>query len=131
MVDLYNTITGVKPASVLTGPSNAYVDVRDVARAVVFCATEPAKAGGQRFLLCGPKANNQTFANILREAFPERKDVIAEGEPDKAVGDGYKFGDNEPSFDGETYVQISGLEYTPLEKTVVDTAEWLKPWLKE
>ena len=33
MVDLYNTITGAKPLEVLTGPSNAYVDVRDAARA--------------------------------------------------------------------------------------------------
>ena len=50
MADLYNTITGAKPLEVLTGPSNAYVDVRDAARAHVI-AVQSAEAGNQRIIV--------------------------------------------------------------------------------
>lgn len=50
MVDLYNTLSGKKTPEVLTGPGNAYVDVRDLARAHVL-AIQRDDAGGQRIIV--------------------------------------------------------------------------------
>ena len=50
MVEFYNTLTGVKPIEVLTGPGNAYVDVRDLARALII-ALQSAEAGNQRIIV--------------------------------------------------------------------------------
>jgi nucleoside-diphosphate-sugar epimerase len=54
MSDLYNTVTGKKSDDFLIGPGNAWVDVRDLAKAHVLAA-QREEAGGERIVVAGGK----------------------------------------------------------------------------
>ncbi|KAK4140690.1 uncharacterized protein C8A04DRAFT_14690 [Dichotomopilus funicola] len=105
--------------------SSAYVDIRDITRLVVFGIEHGDKTDGERFLAAAHWAPAQSVADILREEYPERKGIIEEGTPGEGYYPGYKF----PSvggLDGTKAVRVTGEEYIPWRKTVVDTAESLK-----
>ena len=64
----------------------------------------------------------QAFADILREAFPDRRGIIQEGTP----GVGYKPGYaslTPQSIDSSKAVKATGQAWTPFETTVLDTAK--------
>jgi len=94
-----------------------FADVRDVARAHLL-AFEKEEANGKRFLV-GTHFDYQTACDILREKIPELRATVPEGKK------GY--GEIEPVYevDGSRATEVLGLEYTPLEKSLVDTAEEL------
>ncbi|KAK9417316.1 putative NAD-dependent epimerase/dehydratase domain-containing protein [Seiridium unicorne] len=58
-----------------------HVDVREVARLQVFVVENPEVLNGQRIIVGGRTAFGvpQTVADILREAYPDRKHIIKEG----------------------------------------------------
>ncbi|KAI6086804.1 putative NADPH-dependent methylglyoxal reductase GRE2 [Hypoxylon rubiginosum] len=110
-----------------------YVDVRDVARAHILAATVPEAAGKRWFTVAG-ELSNQQMANYLREALPERSDVIPIGEPDKASWkpEGW-YGASAPEVE-----KVLGLKYRSAEETIKDLAPQLveigkralvSPWL--
>ena len=94
-----------------------FVDVRDVAKAVLLAAESP-KAPGHRLLL-GTHFDWQTAADIIREKFPEARKRVPEGCP--------RAGRTEPvySLDGSTATRMLGFEYTPLGVTLEDTVSQL------
>jgi len=108
--------------------SAGYVDVRDVARLVIFGVEHPEKADGERFILAAAAAPAQTVADILREKYPERRGIIQEGTPGVGYEKGYKF-PKRLVYDGSKAVKFTGQEYIPWDKTVVDTIEKLRPIL--
>lgn len=110
------------------GAYRGYVDVRDIAQFVVFSAEHPEKTDGERYILASSYGPAQSVADILRKAFPERKDIIQEGTPGQGYLPGYKFPKVHVA-DGTKAAKAMGREYTPWEKTVVDTAESLKSLL--
>ncbi|KAK4160505.1 hypothetical protein QBC43DRAFT_359426 [Cladorrhinum sp. PSN259] len=112
-----------------TGHIDAYVDVRDVARAVLWASDveNTEKADGERYILCAWYAPPQAVADILRSKIPERQQIIERGEPGKGYEPDYTFPKNfRESWDGSKFVRATGQEYIPWEKTVLDTYEHFK-----
>ncbi|KAK3319571.1 hypothetical protein B0T19DRAFT_388371 [Cercophora scortea] len=108
--------------SSITSFFSAFVDVRDVARMVVFAVDHPEKADGERFLLASHYSPPQAVADILREQFPEQRGVIQEGNPGEGYYmPGYGFPVERMVYDGTKAVRVSGRGYTPWEETVRDT----------
>lgn len=108
------------------GPGNGtHVDVRDVGRLVVFAADRPDAADGQRFIAGGNGnfANIQAYCDILRKAYPGRRDIIREGEP----GRGYLADYSEPpearGIDASKAVKATGQGWIPFEKMLLDAAK--------
>ncbi|KAK0648371.1 hypothetical protein B0T16DRAFT_370772 [Cercophora newfieldiana] len=112
----------------LVGVSDAYVDVRDVARLVVFGVDHREKANGERFIVASSWSPPQAVADILRRVYPERKEIIKEGTPGAGYLEGYKF-TKKLVYDGSKAVKLTGQGWIPWEKTVVDTVEKLRPIL--
>lgn len=114
------------PAPILATPS--YVDVRDVARAVVFGIQKPEIANNERYLLTQGFVFPQTAADILRKHFPESHDRIKVGHP----GEGLEHAaavEKGATIDGSKLVKASGQGYYSLDETVVDTAKALEKFL--
>ncbi|KAK3690475.1 hypothetical protein B0T22DRAFT_424359 [Podospora appendiculata] len=106
----------------ITSAFPAFVDVRDVARMVVFAVDHPEKADGERFLLGSHYAPPQAVADILREEFPERRGAIHEGKPREGYYlPGYTFPPDRIVYDGSKAVRVSGRGYILWEETVRDT----------
>jgi nucleoside-diphosphate-sugar epimerase len=109
-----------------------FVDVRDVARALLFGVQHPEKANGQRFILAAYCINNQAFADVLRTKFPERKDIIREGEPGKGYPADYVSADlDNIAPDGSGFAEMSGQDYIPFLDTVADTAKSFAYYLEK
>jgi len=96
-----------------------FVDDVDVARAHVLAIQQADKANGERYLLSAGPYSFQNAADILRENFPERKDIIAEGTPGN-----YK--DATMVIDGSKVTRELGLEYTDFKEAVLDTVNSVK-----
>lgn len=90
-----------------------FVDVRDVAKAVMLALDNPA-AAGRRFLL-GASFDWQTAADIIRKRFTAAKDRVPAGRP------GYGKLESVYSIDGRQAQQVLGLAYTPLDSTLYST----------
>ncbi|PRP75079.1 hypothetical protein PROFUN_03915 [Planoprotostelium fungivorum] len=115
---VYKMLTGETKEIAAPAPSQAFVDVRDVAKAHVN-AIEKEEAGGKRFLTTSAQFGFQQVADILRAKYPELKDKIPEGKP----GQNYS---TTHSVSNEEAKRVLNIEFMGLEKTIVDTAEDLK-----
>lgn len=100
-----------------------------MARIVVFGVEHPDKANNQRFIASSAWAPPQAVADILREAYPGRKGIIQEGTPREGYTPGTFAFPKKMAVDGSKAVQVTGKEYIPFEKTVLDTVEKLMPLL--
>ncbi|KZV66765.1 NAD-P-binding protein [Peniophora sp. CONT] len=112
MVDLYNTITGKKTAEVLTGPGNAYVDVRDVARAHVL-AIQKDDAGGQRIIVSAGSHFWQELVDVANEMDPS---LPFKGEAGATKDKPYVI-----QYDTSRMASVLGLECRPLKDTIKDS----------
>ncbi|KAK0624213.1 hypothetical protein B0T14DRAFT_478330 [Immersiella caudata] len=112
----------------LPGASPGYVDVRDVARLVIYGVENPEKANNERFIAASTYGPAQSVADILRKAYPERRGVIKEGTPGEGYEEGYTWPKGK-GFDGSKAVRYTGQGWISWERTVVDTVEKLRPIL--
>ncbi|AEO56629.1 hypothetical protein MYCTH_45943 [Thermothelomyces thermophilus ATCC 42464] len=103
-----------------------YVDVRDVARLVVFAVDHPEATNGERYLLAAHHSPAQAVADLLREAYPERAGIIHKGNPGEGYLPDYRFPPDGIVYDGSKAVRLTGQDYIPWPKTVLDTAESVK-----
>ncbi|TDZ40080.1 putative uncharacterized oxidoreductase [Colletotrichum spinosum] len=108
------------------GPGNGtHVDVRDVARLVIFAAEHRHAADGERFIAGGNGnyANVQAYADVLRREYPERRGVILKGKP----GEGYNADYSEPAaargVDASKAVKATGQDWIPFERMLLDAAK--------
>ncbi|EWZ31443.1 NAD dependent epimerase/dehydratase [Fusarium oxysporum Fo47] len=90
-----------------------FVDVRDVAKAVMLVLDNPA-AAGRRFLL-GANFDWQTAADIIRKRFMAARDRVPAGRP------GYGKLESVYNIDGGQAQQVLGLVYTPLDSALYST----------
>lgn len=65
--------------------SNSFVDVRDVAFLHLWAYEHPKEADGERFIASSGYGPPQATADVLREAYPDRRHIIQAGKP----GEGY------------------------------------------
>ncbi|EAQ88586.1 hypothetical protein CHGG_05205 [Chaetomium globosum CBS 148.51] len=100
-----------------TAPVFTFVDVRDVALAHVRAMTVP-DAAEKRFYVVGGFFSNYLIASIVRCRFPQLETLLP---PAENVKD--DFPEEHWAFDNSRSKEVLGLEYTGLEKTVVDTVE--------
>jgi len=124
-------------------PFYAYVDMRDVIRAVMLGIEEPDKADGERFLLTGSYVPPNAHLDAVRKVYPDRADIISQVPSPSADGDGeekkvvpylpdYKFPPvgvataTGPSFDGSLIVKKTGVDYVPWEEVVRGLIEPLR-----
>ena len=106
-------------------PSGVYlwVDVRDVAAAHVEAAERP-EAGGKRFFTTAGYFSNSEVNKILRDNFPEYKDVLPE--PGSELT---KAGDKPAelySYDNNRTIDVLGIKYISLEQSVKDLVKSLQ-----
>ncbi|MEP7240003.1 MAG: NAD-dependent epimerase/dehydratase family protein [Devosia sp.] len=114
-------------------PSNGYsiIDVRDVADMHV-AALEKPEAIGQRYLATAEYMPFPKVADILREAYPERK-IVKRTVPDWIIHIVARFGGparqiindigNEKVFDGAKGERLIGHPYIEAKQSILDTAE--------
>ncbi len=122
-----NVYSGVPLANAgIPGATPGYVDIRDVARLVVFGVEHPDKANNERFIAASTYAVTQGVADILRKAYPERSGIIEEGNPGEGYLPDHSFPKDGLVHDGSKAVKVTGQAYIPWEQTVVDTIEKLK-----
>ncbi|KAK3353950.1 hypothetical protein B0T25DRAFT_545712 [Lasiosphaeria hispida] len=98
-----------------TAPVFTFVDVRDVALAHVRAMTVP-EAGGKRFYVVGGFFSNPKLAGIIRANFPTLDGRLPVEGADDFPADHWEF-------DNSRSKEVLGIEYTGLEKSVVDTVE--------
>lgn len=112
-------------------PINAtpcYVDVRDVARAVVFGIQKPEIADNERYLLSEGFLFPQAAADVLRKHFPESHDRIKAGNPGEGAESAAAAAKG-ATVDGSKLVRASGQDYFAVDQTIVDTVKALEKFL--
>ncbi|PWY84407.1 NAD dependent epimerase/dehydratase [Aspergillus eucalypticola CBS 122712] len=102
-------------------PYYHFVDVRDVARSHVDALTNPA-AGGQRIVLVSGLITPQSVVNIIRKHFPQLREKVPAGTPDKVLPEGiHPTGwDTRVSLDILSKGKGSQWQYIDLEESVRD-----------
>lgn len=99
--------------------SGNYVSVVDVAVAHVKAAQLGKAVDGERFIVAAGEFCFQQLADILREQFPERSDIIAEGHPGRYTAP--------VQLVNSTKAQtVLGIQYTPMKQVILDTIESFK-----
>ncbi|KAH7175653.1 hypothetical protein EDB81DRAFT_15461 [Dactylonectria macrodidyma] len=109
-------------------PNPGFVDVRDIARVVVFGVDHHDKANGERYILARGMVPPQAAADILREAFPDRRDIIKKGTPGEGYNPDFAFPET-GIIDGSKAVKATGKSHYSVEQTIIDTANFLKGYL--
>lgn len=110
----------------IPGAYPGYVDVRDVARLVLFAVQHPEEANNERFIATSAYVLPQGVADILRRAYPEKADNIEEGKPGEGYPPDHSYPPDGIVYDGSKAIKVTGHGYIPWEKTVLDTVERLK-----
>lgn len=109
-------------------PYPSYVDVRDVARVAVFSVDHPDKVNGERFLLTAGIVPPQAAADVLRKAYPDRRDIIKVGKPGEGYYPGYAFPEDSV-LDASKTKKLTGQDFYPVEQSIIDTAKSLEKFL--
>ncbi|KAF4998724.1 hypothetical protein FGRMN_3050 [Fusarium graminum] len=108
------------------GPGNGtHVDVRDVARLVVFAVEHKQVADGQRYIAGGSGnfANIQAYRDVLRKAYPDREGIIGKGEPGKGYTQDYSTPEGGFKVSGSKAVEATGQGWIPFDQMVLDSAK--------
>ncbi|TFK45170.1 NAD(P)-binding protein, partial [Heliocybe sulcata] len=113
---LYNFVSGAKTTLNPKGPSMNYVDVRDVAHAHIQAAILP-EAAGERFILSAGAFSDTLIASIIKKRLPQYADKLPK--------EGWNEKDLTPKTEADNSKsrKVLGIDYIPLEKSVVDTIE--------
>lgn len=102
-----------------------WVDVRDVAEAHVR-ALEKSELGGARLFATAGWFSNRELVDLVRKNFPELKEKLP---AEDVKGGEFPPKDKIFKLDNSKTTKATGIQWTPLEKTVVDTVNSLKPFL--
>ena len=126
-------VTGLLDGATPALPSNGFsiIDVRDVA-AMHVAALEHPEAAGERYLATAEYMPFPKVADVLREAYPDRK-ITSKSVPDWIIMLLARFGGptrqiindigNEKHFDGSKGERLLGRKYIPARQSILDTAE--------
>jgi len=103
------------------------IDIRDVARLLLWSALNPKKADGERLICSSAVGGGQAIADILRKRMPCLK--IQPGEPGKGYSPDYKPQPEDGGFDTSKAVTFTGEDWIPFEESVVDMGRFLQRYL--
>lgn len=102
-----------------------WVDVRDVAEAHVRAFEKPELGGTRLFTTAGYFSNRQVV-DVVRKNFPE---LQAKLPAEDVQGGDFPPKDKLLTFDNSETTKSTGIQWTPLEKTITETVKSLKPFL--
>ncbi|KAE8389674.1 hypothetical protein BDV23DRAFT_184272 [Aspergillus alliaceus] len=105
-----------------------YSDIRDIAKIYLWCAENPKLADGQRYLVVAGHGPQQAIYDILREAYPERAEIIPKGDPAFRYNRDWTFDTDGVQFDSSKVKNQVRLDFISYKKTILDTAEALAPF---
>jgi len=111
--------------------SASCVDVRDVADLHVWAATHPKEAGNQRYLLSAGRGTPQAIADILRAAYPDRRDIIKEGTPGEGYEKDYRYkadGVGQTFFSTKAEAAL-GRKLRAFDESILDSVKCMESWL--
>ncbi|RYC59063.1 hypothetical protein CHU98_g7149 [Xylaria longipes] len=114
----------------IPGPMMIYgdtVDVRDVARMLLWSALHPSQSDGQRFVCSSSVGGGQAIADILSRRMPTLK--IQRGQPGQGYSPDYKPQIGVGGFDSNKAVSATGEDWIPYDESVVDMARFLQRYL--
>lgn len=118
---LYDSVVEGKGVSTVRGGGTVMsaVDVRDVARLVLWAAQHPDQADGLRYLTCAWDAAPEVIAEILTNIFPQPSLPLAGSGASACISDG-----GNPIYNGEKALKATGQGWIGLEKSIVDSANF-------
>jgi nucleoside-diphosphate-sugar epimerase len=134
LLPIYNIFTGgLIPPSISSG---FFIDVRDVAFIHLWAYEHPGIANGERYVACHGYGPPQAAADILREAYPDRRDIIQVGKP----GEGYIGYENgvvkevkslpdKFSVSGEKAERVIGFKTRTFKESLLETAKVMEQYL--
>ncbi|KAI0884360.1 NAD(P)-binding protein [Annulohypoxylon maeteangense] len=114
----------------IPGPNLIYentIDVRDVARVILWTVLNPVAADGQRYLCAAATGGSQAMADILNKYMPELG--LSKGTPGEGYEEDYPSTSGNVAFDGKKAVEATGQEWIPYETSILDTTKALIPLL--
>ncbi|KAI1308898.1 hypothetical protein F5Y03DRAFT_393265 [Xylaria venustula] len=124
--DFWKVLSGEE----VPGPMMVYgdtVDVRDVARMLLWSAQNPEKADGERFVCSSAVGGGQAIADILQKYIPSLN--IRRGQPGHGYSPDYKPKASVTGFDSNKAVSVTGGNWIPYEQSVLDLAQFLQRYL--
>jgi nucleoside-diphosphate-sugar epimerase len=134
LIATYNIFTGGPiPPSIGSG---SFIDVRDVAFVHLWAYEHPDISNGERYIASHGYGPPQAIADILREAYPDRREIIQVGNP----GEGYagyengvvkevKFLEGKPSVSGKKAESVMGFKTRTFKESVLETAKVMERYL--
>ncbi|KAI1776469.1 NAD(P)-binding protein [Hypoxylon cercidicola] len=114
------------------GPMLLYessIDIRDVARVILWSAINPNTADGERFLCASAVGGAQAIADILNKHMPSLG--VARGSPGQGYESGYPPTSGTIAFNAHKAVQATGQDWIPYETSITDTAKFLMQYLEK
>ncbi|KAJ3556001.1 hypothetical protein NPX13_g10233 [Xylaria arbuscula] len=126
--DFWKVVSGEE----VPGPMMIYgdtVDIRDVARMLLWSAQNPQKADGERFVCSSAVGGGQAIADILRRHMPSLK--VQQGQPGQGYSPDCKPGAGLAGFDSSKAILATGGDWIPYEQSVLDIAQFLQRYLHE
>ncbi|EED16466.1 NAD dependent epimerase/dehydratase, putative [Talaromyces stipitatus ATCC 10500] len=118
------------PPPPLGRPGGGAVDVRDVARLILFAVQEPEKSSNQRFLAVSGLRVEQAIADILRQEYPDRRTIIKEGTPGVGYLPDFSYPENSSGrVDGSKAVKATGKEWISPKQSIIDAAKAFERYL--
>lgn len=115
--EIINNLLKLKPGNSVPPLNNAFIDVRDVAKAHVV-AFESEDAANQRLLLSESRFSSQLVLDLIHKNFPQFKSRIPIGTPGI-----YPDTSKLSKTDNSKTKAIVGFPFIPLEKSVIDTVQ--------
>ncbi|KAI1820928.1 hypothetical protein F4861DRAFT_32163 [Xylaria intraflava] len=112
------------------GPMEVYgdtIDIRDIARLLMWSASNPGKADGQRFVCSSAVGGGQAITDILARRMPELQ--IQRGQPGQGYSPDFKPNGSVPGFDSTKAVSTTGWDWMSYEESVVDMAKFLQRYI--
>jgi nucleoside-diphosphate-sugar epimerase len=106
-----------------------HIDVRDVARIHLWAVEHCRKADGQRYMTIAGLQSNQAVADILRRQYPNRRNIIREGNPGQGYPRDFQYPKGGIEFDSTKAVKATGQDWIKFEQTVIDAAKAFEYYL--
>ncbi|KAL7625198.1 hypothetical protein AAE478_004413 [Parahypoxylon ruwenzoriense] len=115
----------------IPGPMLIYestIDIRDVARVILWSVLNSRDADGERFLCSSATGGAQAVADILNKHVPSLG--VTRGNPSQGYEQDYVSVSGTVAFDSSKTVQATGQDWIPYEASITDTARFLRHYLE-